>query len=202
MNKKTIIMVLLILILIGGIYYSVNKVENSDNGNMSQTDIEDNMGGIDKEEEITQDGEEYFHDIKVGEPAPDFTLKDLDGNEVSLSDYIGKTVIINFWQTTCPYCKIEMPDLEKIYKENDKDVVVLAVSVAENEKTVRPFIDDGGYTFPVLLDEKGEVATIYLVGGFPTSYFIDKDGILLGGVPGMMNYQQLTGIINDIEGSE
>jgi thiol-disulfide isomerase/thioredoxin len=129
--------------------------------------------------------------------APDFTLVDLDGKEVSLSDFRGKYVLINFWATWCQYCDLEMPDLDRLYKENE-DLVVLAVNVQEEKGVVEDYIKKGGYTFPVVLDEEGYVSLTYLVSGYPTSYFVDKEGILLGGVPGMMTYEQMVQILENI----
>lgn len=136
-------------------------------------------------------------DIAIGKLAPDFTLKNLDGEEVSLSDYRGKIVFLNFWATWCPFCDKEMPDLNKLDAEND-DLVILAVDVMEDKETVEDYINEGGYDFEVVLDEDGSISQTYLVSGFPTSYFIDPEGILLGGVPGMMTYDQMNQILNDI----
>ncbi len=132
-----------------------------------------------------------------GKPAPDFTLKNLDGEEVSLSDYRGKIVLVNFWATWCGYCDMEMPDLQKLDDENE-DLVVLAVDVMEDKNTVEKYIKDGGYTFDVVLDEDGNISQTYLVSGYPTSYFIDPEGILLGGVPGMMTYEQMNQVLDQI----
>lgn len=94
-----------------------------------------------------------------------------------------------------------MPDLQKLDKEND-DLVVLAVDVMEKKSLVEEYIKKGGYDFQVVLDEDGDIAKTYLVSAFPTSYFVDKDGILLGGVPGMMTYVQMTQILEGIRESE
>ncbi|WFA08256.1 TlpA disulfide reductase family protein [Tissierella sp. Yu-01] len=141
--------------------------------------------------------EETSTEIAKDKPAPDFTLMNLSGEEVSLSDYRGKIVLINFWATWCTFCDMEMPDLQRLDDEND-DLVVLAVDVMEDKETVEKYINEGGYSFEVVLDEKGDVTKTYLVSGFPTSYFVDPDGILLGGVPGMMTYDQMNQILDDI----
>ncbi|ETI89629.1 MAG: Alkyl hydroperoxide reductase/ Thiol specific antioxidant/ Mal allergen, partial [Clostridium butyricum DORA_1] len=94
--------------------------------------------------------------------ALDFKLKDLDGNEVSLSSLKGKKVFLNFWATWCPPCKAEMPEIEKLYQETkDSDLVILAVDIGENSNTVKPFIDENKYNFKVLLDSDQSVATQY-----------------------------------------
>lgn len=198
-NRKIVGIIILAVVLVGGLYYFAaikdgELKEKSVPENNITEDIDENVGEKEASEDLT-------YDIAIGEEAPDFTLKDLNGDEVSLSDYRGKIVLINFWATWCKYCDIEMPDLQKLDKEND-DLVVLAVDVMEKKSLVEEYIEKGGYDFQVVLDEDGDIAKTYLVSAFPTSYFVDKDGILLGGVPGMMTYAQMTQIIEGIRESE
>jgi len=140
-------------------------------------------------------------DIEVGKESPDFTLKNLAGEEVSLSDYRGKIVLINFWATWCKYCDMEMPDLQRIHEEND-DLVILAVNQIEDKETVKKYIEKSKYDFEVILDSNGDISRTYLVRGLPTSYFVDAEGILLGGVPQMLTYDQFNEILADIRGEE
>ncbi len=122
--------------------------------------------------------------IKVGEQAPDFTLVDLDGNSVTLSDFKGKVVFINFWATWCPPCRAEMPEIEAVYQEyKDKDVVVIGVHLAnviwfEPEDKIRQFVQQGGYNWTFVTDTSGEVSANYQIVGIPTSFFIDREGII------------------------
>lgn len=113
----------------------------------------------------------------VGEKAPDFELKTLDGKTVKLSDYRGKKVILNFWATWCPPCKAEMPDIQKYYNEADDNVEILAVNI-DPQYDVKKFVRDANVTFPVLLDSKDEVNTLYKILTIPTTYFIDGEGII------------------------
>lgn len=154
---------------------------------------------VPSDEEVGLQSEQATSEVEfaLGKPAPDFTLKNLAGEEVSLSDYRGKIVLVNFWATWCGYCDAEMPDLQKFDDEND-DLVVLAVDVMEEKGVVEDYIKKGGYTFDVVLDEDGKISQTYMVRGFPTSYFIDPEGILLVGVPGMLTYDQMNQILNDI----
>lgn len=115
--------------------------------------------------------------IQAGVKAPDFTLKTLSGDKVSLSDFYGKKVILNFWATWCPPCKDEMPEMEDFYKENKDEVVILAINI-DPQYNVQDFIDKMDVHFPVLLDEKDEVNTKYQVLTIPTTYFIDEEGII------------------------
>ncbi len=125
----------------------------------------------------------------VGSPAPDFTLTDMAGNPVSLSQFKGKVVILNFWATWCPPCRDEMPSMEKLYNEyGDKGLVMLAINVEEKgRKTVAKFLKKTPYSFPILLDDKKSVSTkLYEVFRYPESFIIDRNGVvvekIIGGI--------------------
>jgi peroxiredoxin len=124
----------------------------------------------------------------IGKPAPDFTLPDLDGESVSLSDLKGSPVVVNFWNTGCPPCREEMPYLEAVYNENkDSVLVLLTINIGQNASTVADYLEENNLTLPVLLDSDGAVTQHYGISGIPTTFFIDKDGILkvkvIGGFP-------------------
>ncbi|MET3699382.1 peroxiredoxin [Bacillus oleivorans] len=126
---------------------------------------------------------------KRGSIAPQFELETIDGKVISLEDLRGKKVFINFWATWCPPCRAEMPDIQRFYE--DEEVVVLAVNLTHTEdslSTVRGFIEDGDFTFPVLVDQEGKVAEMYKVNAYPTSYLIDSDGRIQYIALGAMNY--------------
>ena len=117
--------------------------------------------------------------IQVGNQAPDFTLSDLDGNNVSLSDFRGQGVLLNFWASWCGPCRAEMPYLQQIHEEwSYLGVVLLTVNLEESSATARDFAISNKLSFPVLLDTQAEVAREYGVSGIPTTLFIDKDGII------------------------
>lgn len=113
-------------------------------------------------------------------PAPDFTVQDLNGNAVSLSDFKGKPVVLNFWASWCPPCKGEMPDFESIYKLRGTEVHFLMVNLTDGQQetlsTASGFIAEQSYTFPVYYDTKLDAATKYGVYSVPATYFIDADG--------------------------
>lgn len=114
-----------------------------------------------------------------GDAAPDFTLNDLEGNPVKLSDLQGKTVFLNFWATTCVYCAAEMPDMETLHqKYQDQDVVILGVNMREKEDVVREWVEEQGYNWTFVLDGDGAVSNKYEIKEAPTSYFIDPEGII------------------------
>lgn len=119
---------------------------------------------------------------QIGLTAPDFTLKDLNGNTVKLSSLRGKPVYLNFWASWCPPCKAEIPEIQNFYQINKDNVTVLAVNLTFNDKLsdVVNLLKASNANFPVLLDTnaKSSVADAYQVYGIPASFFIDKNGIL------------------------
>jgi|GEM_PF-1903829 len=126
-----------------------------------------------------------------GDLAPDFSLLDREGNEIRLSDLRDKVVLIKFWTTWCVYCTYELPYVQEVYEQyKDKDLVVLAVNVLAAEKIemeeVNRFLDEKGYTFPVLFDVDGQASVQYKVRGLPTTYIIDKNGRIAEFVTGAM----------------
>lgn len=187
MSKKIIAIIVVIVLLFGGFYMFSNQ--NNTKQDVSNNTVQENVD----EEDIDEKSQE----LAVGKIAPSFTLNNLNGEEVSLSDYEGKIVLINFWATWCGYCDKEMPDLQRLHEENE-DLVVLAVDVRESKEEVQSYIDKGKYDFPVVLDLDGETSITYLVSAFPTSYFVDKNGILLGAVQGMMTYDKMNTILQQI----
>jgi peroxiredoxin len=113
--------------------------------------------------------------------APDFTLEDLRGSQVSLKDFAGKVVFLNFWATWCGPCRVEMPSMEKLWQKfKEEAFVILAVDLREGKEEVSSFMKDYGLTFSVLLDSRGEVASMYAVRAIPTTYLLDSEGIIVG----------------------
>jgi peroxiredoxin len=118
---------------------------------------------------------------QVGNRAPDFTLQNLDGQNVTLSSYRGKTVMINFWAVWCDPCVKELPSIQNVSKEwSSKGLVVLAIAVNNNEQldTVEQYITQKSYTFPVLFDAPGQAESLYNVSTLPTTFFIDTEGVI------------------------
>ena len=136
--------------------------------------------------------------------AVDFTLKDQYGKEHTLSEYKGKTVFLNFWATWCPPCKAEMPDIQKIYESYDKEgedaLVVLGVASPNiggegSEEEVKAFLEENGYTYPVVMDTTGEIFSSYGISSYPTTFMIDRDGNVFGYVSGMLSQDVMESII-------
>ena len=115
-----------------------------------------------------------------GDIAPDFTLRDIDGQSVSLSSLRGEVVLINFWATWCGPCQVEMPHLERMYKDlHDQGFTVLSISAddARTASQVKPLVKRNGYTYPVLLDKETAVVSQYNPGKtLPYSVLVDRDG--------------------------
>lgn len=141
--------------------------------------------------------EEALPGLKAGTKAPDFSLQTLDGENVKLSDYEGKKVVLNFWATWCKPCREEMPDLQTIYSENNEEIVILAVNMdAHND--VKGFTDSYAVTFPVLLDVEDKVSKIYRVISLPTTYFIDEKGDIAQKHLGQITYEQLEEVLKQL----
>jgi peroxiredoxin len=116
--------------------------------------------------------------VPANKPAPDFLLPDLNGQVVRLSQLKGKVVMLNVWTTWCPPCRKEMPTMETLYRRlKSVDFLMLAVSQdVDGQHTVVPYLQEGGFTFPVLLDVQGEVGKKYGVTGYPETFVIDRQG--------------------------
>lgn len=124
-----------------------------------------------------------------GETVPDFTLQTLDGETVSLSDYRGQPIVLNFWATWCAPCREEMPLLQETYEAHKAEgLVILGVNVREeNREAIKRFLDQVGVDFPVVLDPDVEAVNRYLVTSLPMTFFIDRDGQLRTLVVGGMS---------------
>jgi len=117
------------------------------------------------------------NEVKIGREAPNFSLPQLQGEPIKLSDLRGKAVVLNFWGTWCEPCKEEMPALQKQYEAlKDQGLVVLGVNIGETPVAVQPFVDEMGVTFPILLDRDSQITKLYRIIPIPTTFFIDRDG--------------------------
>ncbi|OLS01488.1 TlpA family protein disulfide reductase [Tissierella creatinophila] len=195
--KKNWIYIILIILLVAGFFYLVLERPKP-----VDPETKEDQGQVDKPDDtIVEPPEDNTpaQTPELGKALPDFTLKNLDGKDVTLSDVKDKIILVNFWASWCTWCDKEMPDLQKLKEENN-DLVVLAVNVEEPKATAQEYIKKGGYDFEVLLDEDGEIAAQYLVSGLPASYFVDKDGKFVGRVPSAITYEQMNEILEDIRG--
>lgn len=118
---------------------------------------------------------------QTGFLAPDFELMTLAGETIKLSELRGQAVLVNLWATWCPPCRAEMQTIETVYNDyKDEGFAVLAVNMTyqDDPAAVKPFVDEQGLTFPILLDTTGQMGNVYQLRSLPSSYFIDREGII------------------------
>jgi peroxiredoxin len=129
---------------------------------------------------------------RAGQTAQNFTLKDLTNQSVALSSFRGKRVLVNFWYVACPGCVQEMAAFEQFYaQQQNQDVVILGVNIADDANTASLFLQQLGITYPVVLDTQQRVLDLYGVTSTPSSFFIDTQGIIRGSVSGPLNLEQV-----------
>ena len=154
------------------------------------------------EQEDTTGAQEESGEIPVV-PAPDFTLTDQYGETHTLSDYQGQTVFLNFWATWCGPCKMEMPDIQALYEawdENAGDLVVLGVAGPNigqegSAEDIAAFLEENGYTYPVVMDDTGALFYQYGISAYPTTFMIDTEGNVFGYVQGAVSREVMDDII-------
>lgn len=133
--------------------------------------------------------------VRVGAPAPNFQLYDLTGRLVTLSDYRGRVVLLNFWATWCEPCRVEMPAMEELYRLfNRRDFEILAVSVDQQGAAVtRPFIEEMGLTFPILHDADMRVGVAYGARTLPMTFLVNRQGVITRQYFGALDWQSPEG---------
>lgn len=165
---------------------------------------ESGQEGQESESEVQETAKPETESQENKIPAPDFELEDQFGQVHKLSDYEGKTIFLNFWATWCPPCRAEMPDIQKLYEESPKEgedaVIILGVAGPDmgNEKTkegVAQFLEENGYTYPVLMDTEGTLFSDYGISAFPTTFMIDREGNIFGYASGQLTYDMMKDII-------
>ncbi|GAB6172643.1 redoxin domain-containing protein [Paradesulfitobacterium aromaticivorans] len=180
--KKYLTVVVLIGLVIWGLYSKSNSAGVSTN---------------------TDQGQQATVGLEKGNLAPDFELRTVDGKAMKLSSLRGKKVIVNFWATWCPPCRLEMPEMEKFYTKNKNEgIEILAVNLTKAEKSradVPAFIEAYGITFPVLLDENSDVARLYKVSSIPASYILDTQGVIREKIVGPMTYEVMEKMLGAVK---
>ena len=133
------------------------------------------------------------------EPVPDITLPTPDGEMISLSDYQGQVVFLNFWGTYCPPCVDELPDLQAVYEElQSEDFVIIGLNAEEKPEKVKAFVEENGITFPIIISDDATINPVYQLKHMPTTWFIDKNGILRGKIEGQMSKDMALKIANKL----
>ncbi|GAA0430390.1 redoxin domain-containing protein [Lentibacillus halophilus] len=184
--KKTIIIVVLAGMFVWAIYdlaLSSDNKDTADNSDFTTAEENENSGD--------NSGADSYG-LQIGKKAPDFELQTLQGEKVSLTDYRGQRVLVNFWASWCAPCRAEMPDMQKFYENKDIEILAVNLTTAENsESDVVDFVDEYGLTFPIPMDKNSNVANTYQIKPIPTSYMIDSEGRIQYKQLGPMNYEQM-----------
>ena len=189
-SKKTLMIISLALVLvIGGASVLYTR--------LGQSLSPDQLSVQQQQTETAVTGETAAEEPADPEPAlaPDFTVYDKNGNEVQLSDYNGKPIVLNFWASWCGPCQMEMPDFHEKYLELGQDVHFLMVNMTDGSRetvdSASAFIDKNAYAFPVFYDTAVDAAMTYGVYSLPTTYFINAEGHAIAQATGSINAETL-----------
>ena len=189
-SKKTVLIILLVFVLILGcssVLYNrlardIAPEQLAEQAPQASEPVSDDSAGSEEAEP------EKVH-------APDFTVYDLEGNEVHLSDFMGKPVILNFWASWCGPCKMEMPDFHEKYLELGDEIYFLMINMTDGSRetvdSASKFIAGQEYTFPVFYDTESDASAAYGVYSLPTTFFIDAEGYAIAQATGAINVEIL-----------
>lgn len=193
--KRTLITIALLAMVCWTIYKFVFSSNTIRNDNDVLEELADDQ--LKNEQEST--ASEIKIGLDVGDRAPDFELTTLEGDVVSLSDYEGSPVMINFWATWCPPCRAEMPDMEQFHQNTAIEILAINLTqTEESDEQVQEFIDQYELTFPILMDEAIEVALLYQIQPIPTSIFLDAERTIQFVAYGALTYDQMNEVLEDI----
>ncbi len=178
-KKKILILALAFVVLIGGAYLLYAKLGKTNSPDLLAEQNSQNNN----DSNSAEDRDKVL--------APDFTVYDKNGDEVKLSDYNGKPIVINFWASWCGPCKMEMPDFQEKYTELKDSINFLMVNMTdgsrETVKSASEFIEEQGYDFPVFYDTESDAAITYGATALPTTFFIDAEGYAVAQASGAID---------------
>ena len=179
--KKFLMLLIVFVLVIGGAYFGYQK-----------------LSGIYLPESV---GTEENSEVVL---AKDFTVKNIEGEDVKLSDYFGKPIVLNFWATWCGPCQMEMPDFDEAYQKYGEEIQFLMVNQTDGSKdtveSASAFIADAGYSFPIYFDTTLKAAVAYHVTSIPRTVFINADGTKMAEYKGMMSGETLQQYIDELLG--
>ncbi len=205
-NKKVfiIIVVIFVLLIVGATVLYRQLGQNVETNQLAVKDnqTEENAAGGEENQEENEEktqaqSKEDSADDETEQKtkAPDFTVYDKDENEVKLSDYIGKPIVLNFWASWCGPCKSEMPDFNEKYQELGEDINFLMINMTdgsrETVKSASEFISENGFEFPVFYDTQLDAALTYGAYSLPVTFFIDADGYVIAQATGAIDMETL-----------
>ena len=189
-SKKTVLIILLAFVLVLG---GASMLYNRLGGNLAPEQLTEQAPQASEPVSDNSAGSGESEPEKV--LAPDFTVFDLEGNAVHLSDFMGKPIILNFWASWCGPCKIEMPDFHEKYLEVGNDIHFLMINMTDGSRetvdSASKFIADQEYTFPVFYDTESDASAAYGVYSLPTTFFIDAEGYAIAQATGAINMKIL-----------
>jgi len=202
MNKKKIVIIAAATVLLfAGVFFAYDYLSKEyvpPAENLSSPQTENNASEPEPSEE-----EPSSEDVVM---APDFTVYDAEGNAVSLSDFSGKPVVINFWATWCGYCVKEMPAFEKAFAEYGDEVVFMIINVTDGQQETKEdaveFIEENGFTFPVYYDTDLSATFAYGAYSLPATGFVTESGVFAGGQLGAMSEETLFELIDQLKALE
>ena len=196
-NKTFILLAVLLVILIGGAGFFYNKLSSAyKTDTLTETSqTTENETESEETEDSQTSSEETDSGENAAETAPDFTMTNASGEEVKLSDFFDKPVVLNFWASWCGPCKSEMPHFEDAYQKYGEDINFVIVNLTdgtrETVENASDFIEEQGYTFPLYFDTNTEGAVTYGTYSIPVTYFIGADGVPVAQANGTLDAETL-----------
>lgn len=205
-NNVVIWALLLVVVIAGGFFLSqkLDSEQNTDSSNNGNENSEES--DMDPESQIDSSLDNIQNYIEVDKTLlPEFILKDEHDNEVSINDYYGKFIVLNFWASWCPPCKAEMPDLQKLhneFEEND-DYVLLSVNLTDGQRETKAkadkFISENDYNFNLLYDYDGIAFNLFNVQSVPSTFFIDEKGYSRGLIIGLTTQEDIKTVLESMK---
>jgi len=193
--KKIIIYSAISLMLIWTIYLFLSESDQTSEEKKLIDEIREQLN--EEDDFINQDLE---IGVNIGQLAPDFMTNTLAGQQIKLSDYAGKQVMLNFWATWCPPCQAEMPDMERLYQEHD--IEILAVNITSTEASledVSQFVNDNELTFKIPIDLDANISDLYFIQSIPTTFMIDSSGKIAHKIIGAMDYNMMLKLFRSMD---